>query len=618
MMAQWAKNKNAREDAKYVRVLQGSEDVTVDGVEDAIWAKADSIVVGYGQTKYLPSSGYNLQVGQSVAGDSANAVCKFLYKAPYIYLLFKTVDKSVGGKDWEQSDAIIMSFKKYPAKHYWTQAWDNRVEHFYTYAWLWAGDTTIPIVDAQPLFKGSDEVAGGRDSKRTANQKARWTAVSKVLGGKSNDSLPDLGWVSEHRIRVDSLMYPSNNGVMVLPFSFSIFDGDGFLDSTKANNAHTKTWWGCEWNENWYYSALFIDQKVTTATTGSPIPPIDYTIPHVQTGTVLTVDGDLKDWKLDNTLHFRAKYGDDAYFDKINGTGAWASGYNEADWNSYPTVLDGPEADFYVTYDDANLYVGAKVADQIVTVPGEGNRKDGITFFMVPRVYTPGNGIFPAKALTINIDSTGKAQAGDDLIRMADTAGVTYKLVLGKGTNVTNITDVDSGYTAEIKIPFNAFGYPTNLGDSVMYIGALVNDIDIFDDAKSNYYAKAWWFKQDVGQKSPAWAVLGPAGAPVSVNEKVHVPLSLELFANYPNPFNPSTTIKYSINTSADITLYVYNPLGQVVSEMRKANAPAGFGEFKFNAGRLSSGVYFYQIKVKDLSDSKMLESRVNKMIILK
>ena len=38
LFAQWAENKNAREDARYVRIMQGSEDVVIDGVEDPIWA----------------------------------------------------------------------------------------------------------------------------------------------------------------------------------------------------------------------------------------------------------------------------------------------------------------------------------------------------------------------------------------------------------------------------------------------------------------------------------------------------------------------------------------------------------------------------------------------------
>jgi hypothetical protein len=50
---------------------------------------------------------------------------------------------------------------------------------------------------------------------------------------------------------------------------------------------------------------------------------------------------------------------------------------------------------------------------------------------------------------------------------------------------------------------------------------------------------------------------------------------------------------------------------------MKKLNVPSGNNEFKFSASGLASGVYFYRIKVKDAS-SQVLESKVNKMIVLK
>jgi hypothetical protein len=189
--AQWAENKYARQDARYAKVLQANQEIVVDGVEDAVWAFADSVVVGYGQTNNLPGSGYDLWTGFSVPGDSANAVCKFLYKAPYLYLLYKIKDKSVGGRDWGEFDAIIMAFKEYTASHSWVQAWDKRVEHFYTYGWKWAaqGDTVPPVGD-QPLFMGNNLVAGGKEANRTDAQKDRWEAYTTVLGGQSNDTLP--------------------------------------------------------------------------------------------------------------------------------------------------------------------------------------------------------------------------------------------------------------------------------------------------------------------------------------------------------------------------------------------------------------------------------------------
>lgn len=107
----------------------------------------------------------------------------------------------------------------------------------------------------------------------------------------------------------------------------------------------------------------------------------------------------MSEWQTDNTLHFKAKYGDEAVFNQIKGTGKWASGYQQYNWNNNPVVIDGPEVDYYVTFDDANLYVAANVADQIVTIPDAQGRSDGITFTMTPRVYLNGAGIFPSKYL---------------------------------------------------------------------------------------------------------------------------------------------------------------------------------------------------------------------------
>lgn len=625
LLAQWAENKNAREDAIYVRVMQANEDVVVDGVEDAVWAEADSIVVGYGQTSYLPGSGYDLWAGTSVPGDSANAVFKCLYKAPYIYLLFKVEDESVGGWNWDAStsgfDAIIMAFKDNTGDHSWVQAWDKRMEHFFTWGYHWAFPDSFPnpndLHGAPPLYMGNNSVAGGREEWRTPAQQERWTAVTTV-NGTSMDSLPDMGWISEHRINVDSLGFNLNRMGDVLPFSFSMFDADRIFDSTASNNSWNRTWWGCPWNENWYYGALFIDPNVTTATMDSPIPPVDYTIPRLRESETITTDGDLNEWQTDNTLHFHVKYGDESTFTDINGTGDWASGYLEDTWNSSPTVVDGPEVDYWITYDDSNLYVSATVTDQIVTVPDPSGRKDGITFFMVPRNYVNGAGIFPSKTLTVNVDSSGNGVAADDLIGMVDTANVDFALMLGDQTDVNDNSNFDNGFTVELKLPFTSFSYPEDLGDSVVFIGALVNDIDVFDDANSNYYAKTFWFVQQPGQHAPAWVVLGPPNSPDAVNDEAMVPTTIKLLDNYPNPFNPSTTIKYSININSDVTLFVYNILGQTVSEMKQLNVPIGYNEFKFDATGLSSGVYFYQLKISNHSNLKVTRTQVKKMVLLK
>ncbi len=74
-------------------------------------------------------------------------------------------------------------------------------------------------------------------------------------------------------------------------------------------------------------------------------------------------------------------------------------------------------------------------------------------------------------------------------------------------------------------------------------------------------------------------------------------PYSFELSDNYPNPFNPTTTISYQIATGSHVTLRVYNILGQLVTTLVDATLAPGKYSVKFNGSGLASGVYFYRLK---------------------
>jgi len=77
-------------------------------------------------------------------------------------------------------------------------------------------------------------------------------------------------------------------------------------------------------------------------------------------------------------------------------------------------------------------------------------------------------------------------------------------------------------------------------------------------------------------------------------------PENFELFQNYPNPFNPSTKIKFSIpiGTLNYVSLKVYNVLGNEVATLVNKELPAGNYELEFDASDLTSGIYFYKLKV--------------------
>jgi hypothetical protein len=84
------------------------------------------------------------------------------------------------------------------------------------------------------------------------------------------------------------------------------------------------------------------------------------------------------------------------------------------------------------------------------------------------------------------------------------------------------------------------------------------------------------------------------------------VPNQFQLF-NYPNPFNPTTTIKYGLPHSAYVTLCLYNTLGQNIATLVDENKVAGCYSTIFDARTLSSGIYFYRLTAGSFVETKKL-----------
>jgi hypothetical protein len=96
------------------------------------------------------------------------------------------------------------------------------------------------------------------------------------------------------------------------------------------------------------------------------------------------------------------------------------------------------------------------------------------------------------------------------------------------------------------------------------------------------------------------------------VNNETRLPISYSVTQNYPNPFNPSTKINYSLPAEGNVTLKIYNILGQEVRTLiNNENKSAGDYTISFDASNLASGVYFYRIEVSNYVE-------VKKMMLLK
>ena len=88
-------------------------------------------------------------------------------------------------------------------------------------------------------------------------------------------------------------------------------------------------------------------------------------------------------------------------------------------------------------------------------------------------------------------------------------------------------------------------------------------------------------------------------------------PEEFSLEQNYPNPFNPSTSIKYRVSSNSQVSLKVYDVLGNEVATLVNEEKPAGSYEVKFDASGLTSGIYFYTLATGSFIETK-------KMILLK
>ncbi len=104
----------------------------------------------------------------------------------------------------------------------------------------------------------------------------------------------------------------------------------------------------------------------------------------------------------------------------------------------------------------------------------------------------------------------------------------------------------------------------------------------------------------------------GPITFTAINNNTQVIPKDYILFQNYPNPFNSMTNFKFQISNSGNIKIILYDISGKEVRTIMNERRQAGVHEIKFDAGNLSSGVYFYSL----FADGKRIDTK--KMVLIK
>jgi hypothetical protein len=156
----------------------------------------------------------------------------------------------------------------------------------------------------------------------------------------------------------------------------------------------------------------------------------------------------------------------------------------------------------------------------------------------------------------------------------------------------------------------------TLAGVSGTVAGELVDQsgtvVDVVNETNSNPFTLTapgpGTYTINAGHKSPQrWDSTSVTIILTDLGENTFNPSEFKLYDNYPNPFNPSTMIRYSIPEASFTTLRVYDALGNEVSSLVNETKPAGTYEVDFNALNLSSGIYYYTLQSGSFTSTKKM-----------
>ncbi len=535
-----------------------AEGITVDGVlDEPIWnMNTPSLkfkIGGTGSDNVFTPTGFAIVKPEYT--DTSTCLVKFAHDDDNLYIALQSDDKQVCrfGDSWE-GDGLFMKIK---------DANGNDVEYKLYY--------NLAGADPDMHYEG--------------------TAGSEGVGVKGpgtivNDSTNvDGGYTAELRINLTELGFTDPSEVEVL---INIFDPDNYNDGDGAwgpNGNYAKQWWGSEWGPD--KRKLILSDAVID-------PPA---IPVYKASDAITVDGDLSepDWSED-VPRLKFEIGGN-----VNGNDYGPTGY---------AIVKPPYVDVSTCYvrflhDDSNLYISLNSNDQQVCRFGDSWEGDGL--FMKIK---DANGNDVEYKLYYNLSGF------DPDIHYEGPAGSEGAGIKGTGTVVNDSTNVDGGYTAELKINIADLGF-TTMPDTFK---VLINifDPDNYNDGVGAWgpngnYAKQWWGSE----WGPDTRDLIIQDKLVDINDKGKtLPAAFSLQQNYPNPFNPTTTIKFNLPVSSDVNLAVFNVLGEKVLNLINGKLNAGTHLINVNANSLTSGIYFYRLEARGENGNNFIDSR--KMVLLK
>ncbi len=197
---------------------------------------------------------------------------------------------------------------------------------------------------------------------------------------------------------------------------------------------------------------------------------------------------------------------------------------------------------------------------------------------------------------TFDVDNVNNSATIGD----ASTTGM-YRLLSIVQTNAFTTYNPDAA----------SFNLPTGEEVTTVPFNWTINDADATTrDTQVGWSRKGgddtWW---NTPAKWETVAMVGANAVPLSSEDEGQYRVNeFSLDQNYPNPFNPTTNISFKLGTSSNVTLEVYNLLGQKVATiLQNQKLSAGSHSHKFDASSLASGLYVYRISTESFTQSRKM-----------
>jgi hypothetical protein len=406
----------------------------------------------------------------------------------------------------------------------------------------------------------------------------------------------------------------------IIALNFSIWDADWIFKNVPALVASARTWFQSPWgNANVFNAArIFARPDVTISTTTLPPVASDAVLPNGINFSEPVINGNLNEPVWNGAYSFNIAYGDTVVRSTYPTIGPLLSGQfqPEIGGNPRPPVIDPVTANIKMFFRDKFLYFGADINDQLIQGRNEFDRMDGVRLIIGDRGTYNEENMMVFRQLRLAFNTAGQPEPTEYLKTLADSGFAWWGVQLKGASTVNNNNDIDEGFRIEMKIDLTRLGYSTTLSDRLLFGGVMVMDGDSFDDSLANYGTRTWWFRENDCCPATAWMVMDPLVNVEMIDNNI-TPVNFELHGNYPNPFNPSTKIRYSVPNSGKITITFFNFLGEVIYSAEHFAENAGTYEYEFVSRNLSSGVYFYKVNFFN-ETLKSASTQNGKMILIK